>query len=304
MRMEKKKRRDDLYQLLGDLPPHSYKISSKKLGEVKHSNYVAEHLMLNLNGIEPVAAYFVRPIYKKGPHPVILFNHSHGGNYELGKQELMNGNRYLENPPYAEELTNMGYSVLCIDASGFGSRRRGTESELFKELLWSGQVLWGTMVYDHLRAIDYLVSRSDVDSNRMGTLGMSMGGTMSWWTAALDTRIKVCVDICSLADFQTLVDERRLDGHGLYYYVPGLLKYFTTSDINALIAPRSHLSLAGNYDPLTPVNGLDKIDKNLKEIYFEEDAPNEAWKLLRSNVGHFETADMRYEIKAFLKQWL
>ena len=77
---------------------------------------------------------------------------------------------------------------------------------------------------------------------------MSMGSTMAWWLAALDTRIKVTVDINCLTDFQALLAENGLSRHGLYYFVPGLLKHFTTAQINALIAPRAHLGLAGLRD--------------------------------------------------------
>ena len=93
------------------------------------------------------------------------------------------------------------------------------------------------MVYDSLKAIDYLVQREDVDPARIGTLGLSMGSTMAWWVAALDTRVKVCIDLCCLTDYQALMEARGLDGHGIYYYVPSLLKYFTTAEINALIVP-------------------------------------------------------------------
>jgi hypothetical protein len=53
--------------------------------------------------------------------------------------------------------------------------------------------------------------------------------------AALDERIWVCVDLCCLTDFQALIDTRGLDGHNPYYYVPGLLKYFSAAEINALM---------------------------------------------------------------------
>ena len=52
------------------------------------------------------------------------------------------------------------------------------------------------MVYDSLKAVDYLLTRPDVDGNRIATLGMSMGSTMAWWVTALEPRVKVCVDIC------------------------------------------------------------------------------------------------------------
>ena len=148
-----------------------------------------------------------------------------------------------------------------------------------------------------------LLTRPDVDGERLGTMGLSMGSTMAWWVAALDERIKLCVDICCLTDFHALIDAGGLDGHGIYYYVPNLLKHFTTAGINALIAPRAHLSLAGNHDPLTPPAGLDRIDAELRKVYQAHGAPD-AWKLLRYEVGHMETAEMRAEILSFLDQWL
>ena len=66
--------------------------------------------------------------------------------------------------------------------------------------------------------------------------------------------------------------------HGVYYYVPGLLKQFTTSQINALIAPRAHLGLAGLQDKLTPVEGLDIIDRELTKVYAAP-AIRKRWKL-------------------------
>jgi len=301
--MDKERLRQDLYSLLGGLPDPAQKISVSKLTEEERDSYVLERLDLELNGIESVPAYFVRPSGQDGPLPTILYNHAHGLDYELGKDELLVGRNELQETPYAEELTRRGYAALCIDTWAFGERRGRSESEVFKHMLWSGQVMWGMMVYDSLRAIDYLVSRPDVDANRLGTMGISMGSTMAWWVAALDTRVKVCIDLCCLTDFQALIDTRGLDGHGIYYYVPGLLRQFTTAQINALIAPRPHLSLAGNFDPLTPPAGLDRIDAELRQVYAEEGA-RDAWKLVRYETGHFETGAMRAEILSFLQQWL
>jgi hypothetical protein len=301
--MDIEERRRQLYILLGDLPNPPRKVSATRLAKEERDSYVLERLVLDLNGIESVPAYFVRPPGQNGPLPTILYNHAHGLNYALGKDELLAGRIELQDPPYAQELTRRGFAALCFDTWGFGERRGRTESEIFKHMLWSGQVMWGMMVYDSLCALDYLVARPDVDADRLGTLGLSMGSTMAWWVAALDTRVKVCVDICCLTDFQALIDSRGLDGHGIYYYVPGLLKHFTTAQINALIAPRPHLSLAGNFDPLTPPAGLDRIDAELGKVYGAQGA-SDAWKLARYETGHFETAAMRAEILSFLHRWL
>jgi dienelactone hydrolase len=296
-------RREELYGLLGDLPPRDRKISVEKTATEERPGYILEKLVLDLNGIELVPAYFVKPKNSAGRIPAVLYNHAHGGDYKLGKDEMLEGRSALQNPPYADLLTSMGYCALCIDTWVFGERAKRMELDVFKEMLWKGQVLWGMMVYDSLRASDYLHSRTEVDASRTGTLGLSMGSTMAWWSAALDPRLKVTVDICCLTDFDALLAANGLKGHGIYYYVPSLLKYFTTSQINALIAPRPHLGLAGNLDALTPPAGLDRIDRELRKVYTDLGKPGN-WKLFRQDVDHRETPEMRREIKAFLKKHL
>ena len=296
-------RRRELYALLGDLPDRRRPIGGKKRGEEERDGYILETWDLDLNGIETVPAYLARPRGLTGRAPAVVFDHSHGGGYTIGKKEFTEGRPYLQPVPYAKVLTDLGYVGLAIDHWVFGERSHTTELDMFKAMLWKGQVLWGMMVYDSLRALDWLVTRPDVDSARIGTLGMSMGSTMAWWLAALDERVKVTVDICCLTDFDTLLAKKGLSGHGVYYYVPALLKHFTTSQINALIAPRAHLGLAGLQDKLTPVEGLDIIDRELTRVYAEQGHP-ERWKLLRYDVAHIETAEGRQEIIAFLKRYL
>ena len=248
-------------------------------------------------------AYVARPRTLTGRAPAVIFNHSHGGGYTIGKKEFVDGRSYLQPVPYAKALTDLGYVALAIDHWVFGERSHTSEGDMFKAMLWQGQVLWGMMVYDSLRAVDWLVGRADVDSQRLATLGISMGSTMAWWLAALDDRVKVTVDICCLTDFQTLLAKKNLSAHGVYYYVPRLLKHFTTAQINALIAPRAHLGLAGLQDKLTPVEGLDLIDRELQKVYAELGHP-ERWQLLRYDVGHQETAEGRAAILAFLRRFL
>jgi dienelactone hydrolase len=295
--------RRELYALLGDLPARSRPIRGAKRHEEERDGYVLETWDLDLNGLETVPAYVARPRTIEGRLPAVLFNHSHGGGYKIGKQEFVEGRSYLQPTPYAKVLTDLGYVGLCIDQWVFGERSHATEADTFKAMLWKGQVLWGMMVYDSLRALDFLIGRADVDPRRVGTLGMSMGSTMAWWLAALDERIRVTVDINCLTDFHTLLAKKALSLHGVYYFVPGLLKKFTTAGINTLIAPRAHLGLAGLRDDLTPLEGLDIIDRELTRVYAAAGHP-ERWKLLRYDVAHQETPEGRQEIIAFLKRFL
>jgi hypothetical protein len=296
-------RRAELYRLLGDLPDRGRPIRGTKRNEAERDGYVLETWELDVNGIEPVPAFVARPRSVQGRVPAVLFNHSHGGGYKIGKLEFVDGRSYLQPVPYAKVLTDLGYVALAIDHWVFGERSHTSEADTFKAMLWNGQVLWGMMVYDSLRALDFLVERPDVDPTRLGTLGISMGSTMAWWLAALDERVRVTVDICCLTDFHTLLARKGLSLHGVYYYVPRLLKHFTTAQINTLIAPRAHLGLAGLQDKLTPVEGLDIIDSELQQVYAKAGHP-ERWKLLRYDVGHMETAEGRQEIIAWLQKFL
>jgi dienelactone hydrolase len=293
-------RRARLYELLGDLPDRRRPATATKRGEEEKDGYVLESWVLDLNGLEPVPALLARPKGLCHQAPAIVFDHSHGGGYDIGKKELVEGRSYMQPVPYAKALTDEGYVVLGIDHWCFGERGHTSELDTFKAMLWQGRVLWGMMVYDSLRALDWLVTRGDVDASRIATLGMSMGSTMAQWLGALDERVKVTVDICCLTEYHTLLADRGLARHGIYYYVPGLLKEFTASDVNALIVPRAHLGLAGTKDALTPLAGLDIIERELKAAYAEAGHPDR-WKLLRYEVGHQETAEGRQEVLAFLR---
>jgi dienelactone hydrolase len=296
-------RRARLYELLGDLPDRQRPVSATKRGEQTRDGYVLESWVLDLNGLEPVPAFLARPRGRPGPVPALVFNHSHGGGYDIGKREFVEGRGYMQPVPYARALTDEGWAALAIDHWCFGERNVASEEDTFKAMLWQGRVLWGMMVYDSLRALDWLLSRDDVDAARVGTLGMSMGSTMAQWLSALDERVKATVDICCLTEYHTLLAEKGLAGHGIYYYVPGLLKEFTAADVNALVSPRAHLAIAGTRDPLTPVAGLDIIDRELSRVYAEAGHP-ERWRLLRYDVAHQETPEGRREALTFLRTFL
>jgi len=291
--MNSERTREKLYSLLGDLPERNRPISVKTVAVEETADYILEHLVLDLNGLENVPAFFTRPKNANAPYPAVLFSHSHGGFYGMGKNELFQPAPYMYKIPYATALSQMGIACLAIDHWCFGERNGRRESETFKAMLWKGQVMWGMMVYDSIRAVDYLTSRKDIDATRIAALGMSMGSSMSIWLSALDTRVKTCIDICCLTDYDELERQGNLDAHGIFYYVPSLTKHFSMADINQLIAPRPHLSTAGVYDNLTPVAGLDRIEAEL--------AGAGGFELLRYPCGHLETREMREDVLRFLR---
>ena len=293
---------DKLKQLLGDVPIDR-PISATVMRREERDGYRLESLLLNLNGIEQVPAYVAIPLQGEGPFPLVVFNHSHGGNYTNGRNEFVHSSPYLQQPSFARTLTEMGYAACCIDMWGFNERGGKTESELVKEMLWQGQVMWGMMLYDNKRMVDYMCQREDIDASRIATIGMSMGGLMAWWLSALDDRIGVIVDICGQVDAHTLISKRGLDHHGYYSYVPGLLKHFTTLDIQKRIAPRPRMSIVGRNDRLCPIEGVEHLAGGLSEAYQAAGKP-EHWQPVIASGGHMETLEMRTLWQGFLAKYL
>ncbi len=294
--------RQRLWGLLGGAPSYAPSLRHAAVADSPWPDVVVEKLWLDLNGEEDAPAYFLRPA-RDGRFPLVLYGHGHGRNYDLGKEAILQGSGALLKP-YGEDLVRRGYAVLTIDNWMFGERpRHGGESAFVKARLLAGEVVWGMMLRDNAAALDYACSRGDVDASRIAALGLSMGSSMAWWLSALDERIRVCVDLCCLTDFAEAIRTGGIDGHGFYYIVPGLLHSFDTHQINALIAPRPHLGLAGEHDPLTPRAGLDRIDAYLRAHYAALGA-RDAWELRRYNCGHEETPEMRAAVLAFLERWL
>jgi hypothetical protein len=289
------RRRKELWGLLGDLPWDHKPGPASLLKSERHEGYTLERLVLNLNGIEPVPALLLIPDKRQQPAPGLLYIHWHGGMYDLGKEQLLIGAD--AQPAYAPVCAEKGIVTLAIDSWCFGERKheaegRTGEEDAFKLMLWRGQVLWGMMMFDEFRAFDYLASRPEVDPLRVGAMGMSMGSTKAWWLAALEPRVRLCVDICCLTDFEELIRTQNLKGHGIYYYVPSLLKHFQTAGINELIVPRSRLSVNGRRDALTPPAGVEHVRDHLLAIYREQGKADDC-RIELFDCAHVELPEMR-----------
>ena len=124
---------------------------------------------------------------------------------------------------------------------------------------------------------------------------------MAQWLGALDERVKATVDICCLTEYHTLIAEKGLKGHGIYYYVPGLLGHCPAADVNALIAPRARLGLAGRAGPAHAGGGARHHRPRAQGRGYAEAGHPERWKLLRYDVAHQETPEGRQEVLAFLR---
>ncbi len=307
--------RKTLRRLLGDMPPlFTPEVTIHK--REARDGYTLERFTFDNDVGDTVYGYMLVPAGHKGRSPAILYNHYHGGKYKQGKEEVLIKAFSKLDFATGEELARKGYVVQAIDAYAFGERRfqgpagqeeegKKTEWSLFKTFLWEGRTLWGMMVRDDLLALNYLVSRPEVDPERIAAMGMSMGSTRTWWAAALDERIKVAVSVACLTRYQNLIAHGSVREHGIYYYVPNMLtERIDTESVIGLIAPRPHLTLTGDQDGGSPADGVQIINAFQKHLYNCYAKGQNFRGLLYPNVDHTYTPQMWAETLRWLETHL
>jgi dienelactone hydrolase len=302
-----------LWQLLGDLPARPAKPKIQTISKEDRGSYLLEKFEFDNEAGAQVPGYLLLPKKASGKSPAILYCHWHGGEYEIGKEELFQARHTPEAPGPA--LAARGYVVLGIDAYCFGERNgrgpggpseKGRDGEMSasKFNLWVGRTLWGMIVRDDLIALDYLASRPEVDAQRIGVMGMSMGATRAWWLMALDERLKTAVPICCLTRYQDLIEQGLLKAHGIYYFVPNFLKHFDTEAVVALIAPRPVLFLDGDQDGTSPVQGIRAIEKAVQPVYRLYNAETAFQSIVYPGQGHIYTPEMWNKTMEWLDKYL
>ncbi len=307
--------RKKLWRLLGDLP-ELFTPKATIEQRLSKDGYTLERFTFD-NGIgDMVYGYLMIPSGRKGPRPAILYHHHHACKYRRGKQEVITRAYSRLDFATGESLARRGYVVLCIDAYAFGQRRfqgpagkkeegAETEASLFKMFLWQGRTLWGMMVRDDLLALNYLLSRAEVDGERVAAMGMSMGSTRTWWAAALDERIKVAVCVACLTRYQNLIAHGRVSQHGIYYYVPNMLKEeIDAESVVALIAPRPLLTLTGDRDDGSPADGVRIINAYQEHLYKLYAKADNFRGLVYDGVGHQYAPEMWDETLKWFKEHL
>ncbi len=213
------------------------------------------------------------------PAPGIAVWHQHNGNWSLGKSEP-SGLAGMPMHHTGVALAKAGYVVVCPDALCFGERmdptkkQQGGNFERFEFLRYvvAGKCLAWKHILDMKRAIDFLVSRPEVQSDKLGCYGHSMGSTHTWMVGPWEPRLKCLVGNCCLPTYKAIHREHML--HCFPNFVPGIFQYGDTPDIAALIAPRPlHLNF-GETDGGSPIDevrrGIDVIANAYASMHAEK----------------------------------
>ena len=295
--VERPQIRQTLLELLGEMPPRPDPARVKVLSREDKGSFILERFEF-FNGVDmTVPGILALPKDAKAPLPVIVGMHGHSGSK----------NEYLPNPENERSLGWMlvqrGFAVAAIDGYFNGERvfqgprgkgerdAGGQELSLFKLHLWQGRTLWGMMLRDEQCLLDYLETRPELDKKRIGATGMSMGCTRAWWLAAIDDRPQAIVGVACFTRYTELLAHG--SSHGIYYFVPAILKHFDTEAIYACVAPRPMLMLSGDQDRNAPPDGIEVLERKLAAVYQLHGRPDHFQSILYKNTGHEYLPEMR-----------
>jgi dienelactone hydrolase len=306
-------------------------------------DYVEEYLTFRTTPDLRIPACVLIPKHAKFPAPGILALHSHDGMYLWGKEKLVENDREhpvltafkqrrYGGKSIAAELARQGYVVAVTDMLYWGERRmlladdppayrerpmtmteaeigafdqRASQNEslLGRSLLTAGVTWPGVLLWDDIRALDYLASRPEVDSKRLGCVGLSVGGYRSFLLAALDERIRVAVDVGWMTSFGSQIKQHVIHSIGLSFHIIGLYRYLDLPDLAALIAPRAVLVINGSQDRLFELNGVKAAFEKVARCYAKAGAPDSQTCSLY-DAPHEFNLEMQAEAWRWIKRWL
>jgi cephalosporin-C deacetylase-like acetyl esterase len=277
-RVWQKRVRRKLSELVGGFPASRCALQARTLETKTFDGYTREKVVFQSRNDLSVFGYLLLPknVSSRIPAIVCLPGHGRGCDDIVGISE--SGQQRESKSGYARDfaiqVVEHGYAALAIEQLAFGCRRDETTRKkgagqsscqpAAGAALLYGQTMIGWRVWDVMRAIDYLITRPQIDSSRIATMGISGGGTVSLFSAALDDRVKVSV---VSGYFNTFRDSIVSLSHCIDNYVPGILNYIEMYDIAGLVAPRGLFVESGTRDPIFPINASRTAVNRAKHIY-------------------------------------
>ncbi len=200
-----------MMETLGGAFPERTPLNARTVGTIQRDGYKIEKVIFESQPKFYVTASLYVPTRGRGPFPAILFplGHEEGAKAHDTWQQVLGSFAQKGYVALAWDTIGQGERVQMYDAD-FGEskvRRSTTEHTIVGiQCLLTGDNLARYTVWDGMRALDYLLSRSEVDATRIGLTGNSGGGTHTAYLAALEDRIHVAAPSCFITSWTALLD--------------------------------------------------------------------------------------------------
>ena len=310
-------------------------------GRVDCGDYMRETIYFNTTPDIRVPACLLLPKGPAKRRPAIVALHDHGAFFVWGKEKLValenehpsltkHKLQYYAGRNYASELARRGYVVIVIDMFYWGerrmllaadppawrepakmsaedvtafNRRSSTSTTLIATGLFEAGVTWaGVMFLDDIRTVDYLVTRPEVDPERIGCCGLSVGGFRSAWLAGLDSRIKAAVVVGWMCTAREML-RSKLTSIGFWKTVPGLYRYLDLPDVVSMTAPGALMTIQGTQDKLFTNDGVQAAYDKIARVY-KKAGVRDRFEGVTYDGPHEFNAAMQDKAFAWLDRWL
>lgn len=307
--------RRKLRQLLGVMPepvPLDVRVEWQEEHDDERTAFTERRFIFTSEAYADVPCHLLLPRGGSGPFPTIicLQGHSTGMHISLGRAKYEGDEKSLRGDrDFGIQAVGQGYAALVMEQRCFGERRDARPESLrglkhtchhaSMAAILLGRTMIGERVWDVSRAIDALAEFPEVDTKRVGCMGNSGGGTITWFAACLEPRISVAMPSCYVCTFRDSIGS--ID-HCPDNYIPGILRWFEMGDLACLIAPRPLVVVAGKEDDIFPIHAVLETFDKIKQIYAAAGAPENCALVVGEGGHRFYAAQAWPEFKR-LARW-
>ena len=267
-----------LTELVGGFPAERRPLRPITLETRAFPGYSREKIVFDSRPGVSVLAYLLLPEKARRPAAVAICVPGHGrGVDDIVGIDDRGGERTDKagyQHDFAIQAAEAGMAAVAIEPMAFGCRRdpvnarQGLSQKACEPAaggaLLVGQTMIGWRVWDVMRTLDYIATRSELDSSRVACMGISGGGTATLFSTALEPRIRAAFVSGYLNTFRDSIGSL---AHCIDNYVPGILNWAEMHDVAGLIAPRPLFVESGEKDNIFPIRASIESFNKVREVY-------------------------------------
>jgi dienelactone hydrolase len=270
--------RSKLTELVGGFPTERRPLRPITLETRAFPGYTREKIVFDSQPGVSVLAYLLLPEKARRPSAVMICVPGHGRGVDdivgIDEQGRERTDKAGYQHDFAIQVAEAGMAAMAIEPMGFGCRRdpinarQGLSRKACEPVaggaLLVGETMVGWRVWDIMRTLDYIATRSELDQSCIGCMGISGGGTVTLFSTALDPRIRAALVSGYLNTFRDSIGSL---SHCIDNYVPGILNWAEMHDLAGLIAPRPLFVESGEKDNIFPVRASIESFNEVRKIY-------------------------------------